>query len=393
MVCGMRSMIRASVVVLGMAAPALAQSLYGATNGGGAGGLPGPATLYTVDPASGNATLVGSIGINSVMSIAFLPDGRLIGAATPDAGFTEKVELIEIDTTTGAGTVIGTVGTVSGGKCGRMPGMTYHGGLGQLLGYADGCFGSDPEGLYRIDPATGVGTSIGGSGFTLGGNGLAWDSATDTLYATPHDAGALVTLDAATSAATVVGGTLPAPIGALTIDPSSGELFGSLRTSMAGQPKTGDLIRIDKVTGLMTTVGPTGVYLDSLAFLPGGSCAVHNGGGGNPLDFDCADTPTVGQTWTSTVSTVPTVGSATNATFVAYGGGGPTQGLFVFGWELLILPPYNPIHQALGSHAIAIPSDPTLVGGTFTFQAGRAESTGPTLEIVLVNALDVTIGP
>jgi hypothetical protein len=335
---------------------------------------------------------VGGIGFPSVTSMTFLPDGRLVAAQTPDDGVAEIVNLIEIDPASGAGTLIGTIGTFATGDCARMPGMTYHGGLGKLLGYGDGCFATDPEGLHVIDPATGAGTPIGASGFKLGGNGLAWDPLSGNLYATPHDAVGLALLDPLTGAASVLPGILPAPIGALAVHPGTGVLYGSYRTSSGAGTQTGDLIVIEPATGAVTTIGTTGFFMDSLAFVPGGTCDVRNGLGGNPVDFACTSTPLVGTTWTTSVSTIPSVGAATNATIVANGIGGPTSGALLFGGELLILPPFAPIDVANGTHALPVPADAALVGLSLFFQALRAEAAGPAIFLVPLNGLDVTIG-
>jgi hypothetical protein len=132
--------------------------------------------------------------------------------------------------------------------------------------------------------------------------------------------------------------------------------------------------------------------MDSLAFVPGGTCDVRNGLGGNPVDFACTSTPLVGTTWTTSVSTIPSVGAATNATIVANGIGGPTSGALLFGGELLILPPFAPIDVANGTHALPVPADAALVGLSLFFQALRAEAAGPSIFLVPLNGLDVTIG-
>lgn len=71
--------------------------LYGNTSKGF--GAPADA-LYQIDPVSGNTTLVGPIGFDNVYALGFDQSGRLFGVA--DA----TDELIAIDTTTGAGSLI-----------------------------------------------------------------------------------------------------------------------------------------------------------------------------------------------------------------------------------------------------------------------------------------------
>ena len=59
--------------------------------------------LVLADQRTGAATIVGDIGFQQVYGLAFLPDGRLIGAAH---GAGPVSALIQIDTRTGSGTAI-----------------------------------------------------------------------------------------------------------------------------------------------------------------------------------------------------------------------------------------------------------------------------------------------
>lgn len=228
--------------------------LYGAT------GVAGEASsFYRIDPATGQATLIGPIGFSGVTGLAFLPDGRLVASAnTGNASI-----LIEINRATGAGTLIGVIGDSSAGGCVRMPDLTYDSNRGRLLGYGDDC-SVDPEGLHTIDPMTGQGTPIGPSGYNGGGNGLAWEPATDTLYGTPFDNESLVIFDPVTGAGSDVpgsAGNVPYRVNALAFHPVTGVLYGSWNSTSAWY-----LVTVDLADGTATTIGQSVDRLDALIF-------------------------------------------------------------------------------------------------------------------------------
>jgi DNA-binding beta-propeller fold protein YncE len=88
---------------------AQSQMLYGAGTGVAGEGGNQPSSLYMINPATGEATLIGPIGFNGVTGLELLPDGRLIASANADIvnpdvmGDTKIAVLIEIDRNTGAG--------------------------------------------------------------------------------------------------------------------------------------------------------------------------------------------------------------------------------------------------------------------------------------------------
>ncbi len=122
---------------------------------------------------------------------------------------------------------------------------------------------------------------------------------------------------------------------------------------------------------------------------PPASCAVRLGTLGNPNDTACLNNPVVGETWNVSVDTTPLVGTLTASTIVTIGFGGPTTGGIVFGYELLVLPPFF-ASQAFGAHAIPIPPVADFIGEPLYFQGGRIEL-NPTA-IVLTNGLDTVAG-
>ncbi|MEM7306366.1 MAG: hypothetical protein AAF682_06840 [Planctomycetota bacterium] len=110
----------------------------------------------------------------------------------------------------------------------------------------------------------------------------------------------------------------------------------------------------------------------------------------NPNDFTCINNPIVAQTWQVNVSTTPAVGTQTTSTTVLVGLGGPTSGVVVLGYELLVLPNYVEIGPALGTHNIPVPPIADFIGAQFPVQAARVEANPAA--VVLTNALDVTVG-
>ena len=254
-----------TVLAVGLppSAPLSAQNLYGAANGM-SGGI-GPSDFYTIDPADGTATLVGPIGFDNVTGMACLSDGRLVASVNGDSVQPPGpvALLIEIDPTDGAGTLIGTIGDLNAGGCGRMPGITYDATSGILFGYGDFC-AADPEGLFTVDPMTGAGTSVGATGYTGGGNGLAAEPGTGTLYATPFDDESLITIDPMTGMGTEVpgsAGNVPFRVNSLAFDEGTGVLYGSWNDGVGAS-----LVTIDTADGTTATVGPTITGLDALVF-------------------------------------------------------------------------------------------------------------------------------
>ena len=121
------------------------------------------------------------------------------------------------------------------------------------------------------------------------------------------------------------------------------------------------------------------------------ACAVRNGAGINPTDFACATPPILGTPWNATIALAPTAGGATLLTAVVFGFGGPTAGVLMDGFELLILPPYF-YDFALGAHALPVPCNQSLVGAPLTAQGLRIEDVAGTPVTVLTNALDLVLG-
>jgi hypothetical protein len=131
----------------------------------------GAEQLYTVDLATGEATLVGRLGLAETLNVgglAIAEDGTLYGIA--DSPFDPSIpdSLHVIDTATGAATLIGSLGqavVATGSAFGADGTLWYSGALPQANG-AVGQFGS-------LNPATAAATAINAADPDLITSGLA----------------------------------------------------------------------------------------------------------------------------------------------------------------------------------------------------------------------------
>jgi len=136
---------------------------------------------------------IGPLGIGFIFEggLTFDVAGRLIGV---DQGDAATATTFEIDTATGAATIIGP----PGGQARDINGLTRDGTV---------VYGIDrpSNSLGRLDVATGSYTQIGLTGATIGDTGgLAFDQATGALYATFAADGGFYRIDPATGTATLI---------------------------------------------------------------------------------------------------------------------------------------------------------------------------------------------
>ncbi|MEM7305529.1 MAG: hypothetical protein AAF682_02605 [Planctomycetota bacterium] len=101
--------------------------------------------------------------------------------------------------------------------------------------------------------------------------------------------------------------------------------------------------------------------------------------------------PVLGETWEVTIEPDPVFGTQTLSTILTTGLGGPTEGVPLFGYELLILPPYVESF-GLGDHDMTIPPSSQLVGAELFTQAARLELGTAGIEVVLLDARDLVLG-
>ncbi len=235
-------MLRSLGVLVLVAAPILGQTLYLADSN--------IDQLFSVDPATGAATLIGSTGaVGTPAGLAH--DG--IDLFTLDLGGTG---LYRLDTSTGAPTLVAPVAPAG------WQDITWDPSTGQFFAV------NQNNTLYSISIA-GVATLIGSTPSTYLLTGLAVDSQ-GTLWAIAFfGTGTLGTLDKTTGAFTVVQTTTVTGIQGMSFDPSTGLLYGT-------NTNNSSLYQIDTNTGAATLVGAHGagvVFAKGLSF-GNGSCLI-----------------------------------------------------------------------------------------------------------------------
>ncbi len=110
-----------------------------------------PSELHTLDPAIGTHTFIGLTGVGPISGIAYdVGAGIMYGIA----GGPGPATLYTINLTTGQATVVGTTGLQAGSLQFGPDGNLYAGGTGPNFGE-----------LHRIDPANGASTFVGDTGF------------------------------------------------------------------------------------------------------------------------------------------------------------------------------------------------------------------------------------
>lgn len=243
----------------GLAFDPISGTLYGTS--GAVSGAPNPDGIYRIDTATGAATLIGSTGLGGATpDLAFDVNGRLYGVkgggGGAGGGGGGPNNLISIDKTTGAGTVIGVTG---------IDGISGMGSQAFLHRVAEhviyGTQGKAGDLLVKIDPATGAGTPIGNTGVT-GMPGLAISPAGD-MYAvsggvSPND---LYRIDPVTAQTFLVGNTGVQFFDSITFD-NDGILYG------VGVSGSKTLFKINPATAAVSAIGPTGEQLAGLAVDP-----------------------------------------------------------------------------------------------------------------------------
>lgn len=148
-----------------LASTAGAATLFGATHGGSTGGA---SNLYTIDTTTGAGTLVGSIGF-AVTGLTYdATTGTLFG--TTSSSFS-GYGLLGINMLTGAGSLIGSMQT----NLGQAWGVTAN-SAGALFGWTE-----DSDDLVSFNKATGVATVVGAAPTGTANDSLAFDSA-DVLH-------------------------------------------------------------------------------------------------------------------------------------------------------------------------------------------------------------------
>jgi hypothetical protein len=228
------------------------QILYGADGAGGNAST----NLYVLDPTTGAiVTTVGPIGF-AVTGLAVHPTTGILYGTTGNASPVEPGALITIDTTTGAGTLVGQL--VPGNE--TAADITF-GSNGTLYGWLE----ANTDDLVTIDLTTGAATVVGDAGLSTAGAALAGSGNPLTL-AGSGDGGLLHQIDTGTGAATptvTLDGTTDTEISASDFH-SGGTLF-AVRLD-TDPPRPAELVTINTTTGAITVIGSTVNRLDAIAF-------------------------------------------------------------------------------------------------------------------------------
>jgi hypothetical protein len=246
--------------------PASADIVYGVTGAGGSA-----SSLYTVDPTTGAVTLVGAVGV-SLNGIAYdSQNSTLYGIAG-----SSNSNLVTINTTTGAATVVGSLGNSIAAQ-----GIAYNSATNTLYAYSKiPASTSFPEGLYTLNTTTGAASIVGSGsmlGFTSSGDGLAVDSS-GRVYLAPGGASGgsgqphanLYTINSTTGLASQGPSFSGAPLANSQMKAmsfdSSGNMYGL--DFIPGGAFTTDLVSINPTTGAITNIGSTQNGLDGISFAP-----------------------------------------------------------------------------------------------------------------------------
>jgi hypothetical protein len=249
---------------LGPVSPATTYVLYGTSSGGDA--------LFTLDPETGETTLIGPLDPDPdifvtpvAMAVRACDGGIFIWNNSNGTGGNTTVldgRLLTADPCTGLGTAVD-------------PDLPHQGQISALAFHPAGrLFGTDSQ-LFEVDPLTGEVTTVGPIGARIGGADC--HPVTGVLYgaelSSPYRFG---TIDLETGALTEIGrlDIEQGVIGALAFDPSGNTLYG---TSMYTD---GQLFEIDIETGEISNIVPiVGTTPQGMGFAPvcgegGGDCGL-----------------------------------------------------------------------------------------------------------------------
>jgi hypothetical protein len=241
-----------------LAPSAHAQTLYAATGSNGVDGQ-----LYTINPATAVATLVGPVLIGAspvgLTALAFHPlTGVLYGLTTNDGPNPEK-SLITVNPATGAAALIGSIGANAAGDMAFSPsGVLY-------------AWQRSGGNLVTISLTTGAATVVGPTGAPFVGGG-AVSFVGGVLYAAVGGSdGPLYTVNTSTGAATAGPTLTGAPIdGAMAaMTTSGGGVLYAVDSDQSSSPTQSRLVTINTTTGAVTQVAALDLPgdTDALAFV------------------------------------------------------------------------------------------------------------------------------
>ncbi|MFB5631365.1 MAG: hypothetical protein ACE5RN_07230 [Nitrosopumilaceae archaeon] len=234
-----------------------AQSLlFGTTTSG----QNNPSNFYQIDPATGNAVLIGPTGFNRCSAIDFHPITNVLYGTCTD-NLDQREALVTINVNTGIGTRVGNTGITD------ITDMSFSNDGTTLFAHSFE--------LLKIDIMTGIATIVGGSGgIGSAGNGLAM-SQSNQLFHSDEKELSILDQDTGLQITSVLHGyplvpdDLPRNNG-MDFEPNSELLFASLKiggeVSSSGISPQSFLVTVDTTTGTVTIVGQTVNGLDAIAF-------------------------------------------------------------------------------------------------------------------------------
>ncbi len=243
---------------------------------------PHPGSLFAINTASGQATLIGSTNINGgrgvpeVSAIAFDPTTGTLYGVTGSA--CSDAKLITINTSTGAGTLVGSLVGTGFNPAGGTGTSNCVGGSDALAFssdgtlYASGWRGGNPGGsLLKVDKSTGAVLAVFPTTGAINFAGLAFSPA-GGLWASRgnNGAGRIHTIDP-TNGQTLSTVQLKTAAGADDNAIVSDLAFSPQGTLYASLPEENELARIDPNTGLLTRIGSFGIdvrKMSGLTFRP-----------------------------------------------------------------------------------------------------------------------------
>lgn len=151
-------------------------------------------SLFTLDLATGNATLVGAFGDSTVVmhGLEFGP-GNVLYAVS---GASANQNVYTVDTTTGVATAIGATGLTSFNNLG------YNSDTGVMY-----MTNSGSDSLYTMNLTNGAPTLVGPLNGSTNPNGVAYNYDNGLMYMVDNSTDNLYTLNLATGAANLIGST------------------------------------------------------------------------------------------------------------------------------------------------------------------------------------------
>lgn len=251
----------AAIAVAVVVAPNAQATLYAATVRSqvapGSTGLAG--NLYTVNPESGVSTLVGPIRVEGttpigVTGLAVHPASGVMYGVTALASPNHPRSLVTIDPGTGTARLVGSLGAV-----GSDIAFDNRGNLFVWL--------RETRQAGIIDLGTGTAIPLGTPGPPGPTGGFAIDTRGTAYVAATGASGTLDRVDtntgAITSGPSLAQAPYPAGINSLAVS-ADGTIFG-VNTNL-GSPASTVLVKIDAATGVVTRVGALPNDTDALAF-------------------------------------------------------------------------------------------------------------------------------